>query len=107
MRTAGGVHVAHRAVDPAGQHLEDCEALRGLDDAGRAAENSGVRGAVHHHVDPGVFLEPVAHQDVGPADQQDMARTHFHIVRVLAEARDHVDRRQVTGDRSGEDEEIR
>jgi len=62
---------------------------------------------VHHHVDPGVFLETVAHEDVGPADHQDLARPDFHVVGVLAETRDEVDRRQVTRDGTCQDEEIR
>ena len=107
MRAPERVHVTHRSIHPAGQHLEHLDALRCLHDVGRAAEHSRVRGSVHHHVDPGVFLETVAHQDVGAADEQDLARPDFHVVRVLAEARNEVDRRQVTRDGACQDEEIR
>ena len=61
---------------------------------------------MHHHVDPRILLETVADEEVGAAHHQDLARADLHVVRVLAEARDQIDRGQIAHDGPGQHEEV-
>src|SRR5207302_4049718 len=100
MRIAGRVDVAQRAVDGAGAYLQDGEAPHRLDDAGRAAEQPRVAAALDDRVDPRVFVEAVAHQDLGSFHQHELARSDLQVVRVLSGARRHPDLTQVAYDRA-------
>src|SRR5205807_3394504 len=100
MRIAGRVDVAQRAVDEAGAYLQDGEAPHRLDDARRAAEQPRVAAALDDRVDPRVLVETVAHQDLGPFHQHELARSDLQVVRVLSGTRRQLDLAQVADDRA-------
>ena len=89
--TAERMDVAERAVNPPARDLQDRDPGRCLDDGGRAADHLRIVAAQGDHVDPGVFLEPVANEDVGPSQREHVARPDLHVMRILTEAGDHLD----------------
>ncbi len=96
------MHVAERAVDRAGAHLEHAEAPHRLDDAGRAAQEARIAAALDDGIDPGVLVEPVADEDLGPLHQHDLARADLQVVRILSRSRRHLDLAQVADERPGD-----
>ncbi len=99
--------VADRAVHRPRRHLEQDQAPRTLDHARRAAQQARVAAALDDRVDPCVFLEAVAHQDLGAPHEQDLARPDLEIVGVLAGAGRDLDLAEVADQGAGDGPEIR
>ena len=107
MRVPERMDVSHRPVDPRRRHLEQLDAARDLDPAGRPADDAGVVRAGNRHVRPRVELEPILDQGVGSAELQHHARPHLGFVEVLRPARERVDLDEIAAHRLGERLEVR
>src|SRR6185503_16489697 len=106
VRVARWVHVAERPVDATGWDLEQGQALRGLDDTRGAAEQSRVAAALDDRIDPGVFLEAVADEDLGALDEQDLARPDLEVVGILSGAGRDLDPSEIAHDGARDRPEI-
>ena len=106
VRVARRMHVSERAIHAPGGDLQQREALSGLDDARRAAEQARVAAALDDRIDPGVLLEAVANQDLGALDEQDLTRPDLEVVGILPGSCGDVDAAQISHDATSDGPEI-
>jgi hypothetical protein len=99
VRIAKRVHVAHRPVHSTRGHLKHLHAARGVDEPARAADHVRVVGALHHHVGPGVQLEAIDDQHVGPPQLEHEAGPDLDVVDILCAARERIRFHQVAAHR--------
>src|SRR5207237_9400488 len=84
VRIAERMHVAHRTIDGAGGTIEDRDARRDMELAGLSGTNAVVAALIEERRKPAdLELEPDDFEQIGVAEQQQVARLRLDEVRIL------------------------